>query len=114
MSLKSSRDFVGLMMEGKMDGSQAKGTLSQLTPEKLLLLGLQLLSKNSAKVPCAVVQPRLQSKSPNETGSPPSPVKVGEVQSDPASPQQEVPANPRKRKRGSNSELTEAEKREKR
>ena len=114
MSLRSSRDFVGLIMEGKLNGSQAAGTLSQLTPEKLLLLGLQLLSKNSAKVPCAVVQPRLQSKSSDETGSPQSPVKVKEVHSNPTSPQQQVPTNQRKRKRGGNSELTEAEKREKR
>ena len=82
--------------------------------KKLLLLGLQLLSK-SLKVPCAVVPPQKQdSPSPAikyETSPPNSPSKdSGSEDSEIGSPD----SNTRKRKRMGNSELTEQEKREKR
>ena len=80
---------------------------------KLLLLGLQLLSK-SLKVPCAVVPPQKQdSPSPTikyETSPPNSPKDSGSEDSEIGSPD----PNTRKRKRVGNSELTEQEKREKR
>ena len=108
-----------------MDGTLALGqcqanasaALSRLSPEKLLLLGLQLLTKNSAaKVPCAVVQPRLQKSESNHQGSPQSP-KSSPQASPPSSPeQQQVPTSSgsRKRRRGDNTELSNEEKREKR
>lgn len=106
-------------MEGKLEQSQA-GTnevLSKLSPEKLLLLGLQLLSKNNgSKPPSTVVQPRLESKLETAPGSPPSP--DSHQNTPPSSPEQlqQVPKdnNGRKRKRGENSQLTNNEKREKR
>lgn len=80
---------------------------------KLLLLGLQLLSKG-LKVPCAVLPPQNQELPLNvkyETSPPNSPSKdSGSEDSEVGS----LDSNTRKRKREGNSELTEKEKREKR
>ena len=97
-------------------GVAAAAALSKLTPE-LLLLGLKLLSASTAgKIPCAVVRPRPQPRSPpSSLGSPGSQLK--EQQSPPSSPEenQEVPhSGGRKRRRGDSDELTEEQKREKR
>ena len=105
------------MEAGKPNPTQvASGAGPQLVSEKLFLLGLQLLARNTAKIPCAVVQPRLQSKtsvSGNDAESPQSPLKPDPVNI-PTSPQQHVPDGSRKRKRGAGSELTGVERREKR
>lgn len=119
-------------MEGVKIAPNALTALSKLTPE-LLLLGLQLLSKNVAASvpPCAVVQPRPQTKATgsNSPSSPPlkPPVKSPQQQtsSSPSSPSdvqhQQVPQSTqaaavqgRKRKRGETEELSDNEKREKR
>lgn len=80
---------------------------AQLSPDKnLLLLGLQLLNKG-LRLPCAVVQPRIQTR--------PSPQREEETEETPPSPekQEKVPGN-RKRKRNLNNDLSETERREKR
>lgn len=87
--------------------------------KKLLLLGLQLLSR-SLKVPCAVVSPQKQDivSVQSERSPPCSPSKDFYYNSAlSCSEESEVgspDANPRKRKRTESTELTEKEKREKR
>ena len=113
-------------MEGKLEASAA-AALSKISPEKLLLLGLQLLSKNNVPgVPRAVVRPRPQAKSEsNPLPSPPHlsrPLVMESKLSPPSSPEehQQVPQsatqciNRRKRKRGESEELSLDKKREKR
>lgn len=106
-------------MERNLEQSQtgANGALAKLSPEKLLLLGLQLLSKST--VPCAIIQPQplLQSKPESDPGSPT--LLREPPNTPPSSPEQhqQVPtsgASGRKRKRGDTSELSIGEKREKR
>jgi hypothetical protein len=111
-------------MAGQLE-NDADVALSKLSPEKLLLCGLQLLSKiNASNVSLAAVQPRLQSKLEIlNPGSPPlSSTLLREPQNTPPSSPEEHqsvpqsdPANGRKRKRrGDNSELSVNERREKR
>ena len=108
-------------MAGKLQNG-ADVSLSKLSPEKLLLRGLQLLSKinASSSVP---FQPRLQSKSEVlSPGSPLSSMLLKDPQNTPpSSPEQNQsvpqsqPASGRKRKRrGDNSELSSNERMEKR
>ena len=84
---------------------------AQLSPDKnLLLLGLQLLNKG-LRLPCAVVQPQVQTISPQKASGEQEDGRV-ETDEEPLSPQKE-PIN-RKRKRNPNEDLSEAERREKR
>ena len=80
---------------------------AQPSPDKnLLLLGLQLLNKG-LRLPCAVVQPRIQTR--------PSPQREEETEESPQSPEKlEKAPGSRKRKRNLNNDLSETERREKR
>ena len=106
----------------------SKATTALPDKQQLLLLGLQLLNKG-LKLPTAVVQPQVQRQAKQSPLPPPisqvkkpspeppsSPVKSvsSEDESDKeGSEQSSVMAN-RKRKRNSNDDLSEVEKREKR
>jgi len=88
---------------------------AQLSPDKnLLLLGLQLLNKG-LRLPCAVVQPQVQTLSPQTTSGEKKDGRVG-TDKEPLSPQKNEEKEPtnRKRKRNLNDDLSEAERREKR
>ena len=123
---KSVMESPQLKIQPKVD--QLSKTSTQL-PDKqqLLLLGLQLLNKG-LKLPTAVVQPQVQRQATAKQSPPPtsqlkkpsplpsSPVKSvsSEDESDKEGGVQSPVVIGRKRKRNSNDDLSEVEKREKR
>ena len=125
---KSVMESPQLKIQPKVD--QLSKTSTQL-PDKqqLLLLGLQLLNKG-LKLPTAVVQPQVQRQATTKQSPPPtsqlkkpsplpsSPVKsvssASEDESDKEGGVQSPVVIGRKRKRNSNDDLSEVEKREKR
>lgn len=111
-----------LKIQPKAPSQLPKASIPLPDKQQLLLLGLQLLNKG-LKLPTAVVQPQVQRQAkqsppppqPQKQSPPSSPLKV--VSSEDESDRESFvlsPTTSRKRKRNSNDDLSEVQKKEKR